>query len=214
MKKSLILLLFMFLSVQLVQAQYARLGAKAGGGISKVRGNDGPSGVTNSLPGFHAGFIGSYEFVSRLALQAELLYEQKGFTYDGYPISASEALIDDQRLHYVVLPLKLKIQKGGLFAEAGPYAGYLVGETTKVNIIDQASVNDPEPVILGDYPISIDDFERWDYGYTVGVGIQLDNGLFMSVHNTGGFRSFSKELDQKNTGFKLSIGYLMAPRLP
>lgn len=214
MKKTLLLLLLMFTTSQLPQAQFARFGAKAGGGLTRAYGDNASSNVINSLAGFHAGFIGSYEFASRLALQAELLYEQKGFTYDGYPISQTEALIDDHRLHYVTLPLMLKIQKGGLFAQAGPYAGYLVSESTKVNIIDQADVNEPEPVILGEYPLSIDDFKRWDYGYAVGIGIQLETGFFMSLQNTGGFKSFSKELDQKNFGFNISIGYLLAPRLP
>ncbi|WP_299826149.1 porin family protein [uncultured Pontibacter sp.] len=213
MKKTLLLLLFILFAVQ-AQAQFARFGAKVGGGFTRAQGDDGSSSVTNPLAGFHAGFIGSYEFVSRLALQAELQYDQKGFTYDGYLINAAEALIDDHRLHYVTLPVMLKIQKGGLFAEAGPYVGYLVAETTKVNVIDQASINEPEPLIFGEYPLSLNDFERWDYGYTAGIGIQLDSGLFMSVHNTGGFKSFSKELDQKNFGFKLSIGYLLGSRLP
>ncbi|MEJ8804530.1 porin family protein [Pontibacter sp. H249] len=214
MKKTFLLLLFILLTAQLAQAQFARFGAKAGAGFTRAYGDDGSTDVTNSLAGFHGGFIGSYEFVSRLAVQAELLYEQKGFTYDGYPINATEALVDDHRLHYITLPLMLKIQKGGLFAQGGPYLGYLLAETAKVNIIDRAEANQPEPTILADYPLSIDDFERWDYGYTVGLGIQLDSGFFMSVHNFGGFKSFSKELDQKNFGFKISVGYLLAPLLP
>ncbi|MBC5994693.1 porin family protein [Pontibacter cellulosilyticus] len=214
MKKTLLLLLLILSAIQLAQAQYARFGAKAGGGYTRMYGDDSSSDVINSLPGFHVGLIGSYEFVSSLALQAELLYEQKGLTYDGYPISTSEALIDDQRLHYITLPVLAKLQKGGFFVEAGPYVGYLIEETTKVNIIDQASVNDPNPVILGEYGFEMSDFERWDYGYRIGLGIQLESGFFMSVHNTGGLRSFSKQLDQKNLGFMLSVGYMLAPRLP
>lgn len=214
MKNKILILFFIFTPILIANAQYGRFGAKAGGGFSQAHGDDASSDVTNTLAGFHAGFIGSYEFVSRLAVQAELLYEQKGFTYDGYPINQTEALVDDHRLHYLTLPLLLKIQKGGLFAEAGPYLGYLVAENTKVKLADRETLNDPEPVILGDFPLSIEDFERLDYGYTAGIGIQLDNGFFMSVRNYGGFKSFSKQLDQKNFGFTLSVGYLMAPRLP
>ena len=214
MKKTLLLLLFILSSSYFANAQFVRYGAKAGIGFTRVYGDDGNSNVINSLPGFHLGLIGSYEFVSKLALQAELLYEQKGFTYDGFPINPNEVLIDDQRLHYITLPLMLKIQKGGLFAEAGPYAGYLFSETTKVNIIDRESIDETDPVILGEYGISIKDLRRWDYGYKIGFGIQLDNGLFMSVHNTGGLRSHSKLLDQKNLAFTLCVGYLVSPRLP
>lgn len=214
MKKTLLLLLFILAPILLAQAQFLRYGAKAGGGFMRAQGNDAPSETINYLAGLHGGFIGSYEFVSRLAVQAELLYDQKGFTYDGYPISQTESLTDDLRLHYITLPLMLKIQKGGLFAEAGPYAGYLVAINSDVKRIDPASINEPDPILLGDYPQRIDAFERWDYGYTVGVGIQIESGFFLSVHNTGGFRHFSKELDQRNFGFKLSIGYLFSPRLP
>jgi hypothetical protein len=214
MKSLTILLLIVFYSCSMADAQYLSVGAKAGGGFTKAHGDDGSSELTNQLFGFHGGFVGTYEFVSKLAIQAELLYDQKGFTYDGYPINQDEVLADDHRLHYITLPLMLKVQRSGLFAEAGPSLGLLVAENTKVKRIEQATFNDPNPVILGDYPLSLDDFNRWDYGYTIGVGIQLENGLTASVHNSGGFTSFSKELDQKNFGFKFSVGYFLKPWLP
>lgn len=214
MKKTLLLPLFILLPVLLAQAQYARFGAKVGGNLSSVQGSDGSSNTTNNLAGLNGGLILSYEFVSRLALQAELLYEQKGFVYDAYPISADEVLADDHRLHYLTLPVMLKLQKGGLFVEGGPYLGYLIAEATKVKRLDRNTLDNDSPTELGNYPLSMSDFERWDYGYTIGVGIELDNGFFMSVHNSGGLTSFSKTLDQKNFGYKLSIGYLLRPPSP
>ena len=214
MKKILLLLLFITAPLLLAQAQYARFGAKVGGGLTSVQGDDAPSDNTNYLAGFHGGIMLSYEFVSRLALQGELLYEQKGFVYDEFELSPTEILGDDHRLHYITLPVMLKIQKGGLFAEGGPYVGYLVSEETQVRLLDPNTLDDPNPGVLGEYPLSIDDFERWDYGYTVGIGIELDNGFFMSFHNFGGLTSFSKTLDQKNFGFKLSIGYLLPAPSP
>lgn len=214
MKKTLLLLLLILFTTQSASAQFVRYGAKAGIGFTRMYGDDASSDVINSLPGFHLGLIGSYEFVSKLEVQAELLYEQKGFTYDGFPINSSEVLIDDQRLHYITLPAMLKAQKGGLFVEAGPYVGYLFSETTKVNIIDRENIDEANPVILGEYEISINDLKRWDYGYKIGFGIQLENGLFMSLHNTGGLTSHSKLLEQKNLAFTLCVGYLVSPRLP
>lgn len=211
MRKTLLLLLFILVPALLAQAQYARLGAKVGGNLSRVQGSGGSSSVTKNLAGFNGGLILSYEFVSRLALQAELQYEQKGFVYDNYPISADEVLTDDHRLHYITLPLMLKLQKGGLFVEGGPYVGYLVGESTQVKRVDSQSAGSDNPILLGNYPLHLTDFERWDYGYTIGIGLELDNGFFVSLHNMGGLTSFSKTLDQKNFGFKLSIGYLLRP---
>ncbi|ARS36594.1 porin family protein [Pontibacter actiniarum] len=213
MKKTLLFLLFILAPVLLAQAQYTRFGAKVGGSLYAVQGDDGSSDVTDNLAGFHGGVVLCYEFVSRLALQAELLYEQKGFVYDEYPLNVAEALADDHRLHYLTLPLMLKLQKGGLFVEGGPYLGYLLAENTEVVRVERNSGN-TEPAILGDYPLSMDDFERWDYGYTVGIGIEMDNGFSFSLHNTGGLTSFSKTLDQKNFGFKLSIGYLIPSPSP
>lgn len=207
MKRTLFLLLFILAPVLLAQAQYTRFGAKVGGALTSVQGDDGPSDFTNYLAGFNGGLIVSYEFASRLAVQAELQYEQKGFVYDEYPIGSNTGLSDDHRLHYLTLPLMAKIQKGGLFAEAGPYVGYLLAEATEVKQVRLNSGTEPERI--GNYPLSLSDFERWDYGYTVGIGIELDNSFFFSVHNFGGLTSFSKELDQKNFGFKVSIGYLI-----
>ncbi|MCX2741416.1 porin family protein [Pontibacter anaerobius] len=211
MKKMLLLPLLILLPVLLAQAQYTRFGAKVGGNLSSVQGSDGSSNTTNNLAGFNGGLILSYEFVSRLAVQGELQYEQRGFVYDEYPISADEVLADDHRLHYLMLPVMLKLQKGGLFVEGGPYLGYLLAEATEVKRLDRNTIDDPNPTELGNYPLHIKDFERWDYGYTVGIGIEMDNGFFLSVHNTGGLTSFSKSLDQKNFAYKLSIGYLLRP---
>jgi hypothetical protein len=214
MKKRLLTLLFLFAPVFITYGQFVRFGAQAGGGFSKVHGDDGLVDFTNYLAGLHGGFIGSYEFASRLALQAELEYSQKGFTYDSFPFNQSSVLVDDLRLHYLTLPFQLKLQKAGLIVLAGPYLGYLLAKENDVRILDRATANNPNPVALGKYELSINDFERWDYGYTAGLGLELDNGFFMTFHNTGGFKSFSKEFNQKNFGFKLSVGYLLNPILP
>jgi hypothetical protein len=206
-----ILLLLMIAPLFDSYAQFFRFGAKAGGGFSTVQGDDAPSEFTNHLAGFHGGFIGTYEFVSKLSVQAELLYDQKGFTYAQFPINPDQVLVDNLRLHYVIVPLQLKLQKGGLFVLAGPYLSYLISENSDVRIVDRATAQDPEPVTIGKYPTSSSDFETWDYGYTAGLGIELDNGFFMSFHNTGGFRSFSKQFDQRNFAFKLSVGMLINP---
>ncbi|GHA67818.1 hypothetical protein GCM10007389_21430 [Pontibacter akesuensis] len=210
MKKPLLLLLFILAPVLWAQAQYLRYGARVGGNFTKAHGDDAAEDNINNLAGLHGGLIVGYEFVSRLALQAEVLYEQKGFVYNDYPRTDIFRLTGDHRLHYITLPVMLKLQKGGLFAEGGPYVGYLFAENADITETEDSNSLVPAPP--RDYPLSMHDFERWDYGYTVGVGLQLDNGLFMSVHNTGGLTSFSKELDQKNFGFKVSIGYLLRPR--
>ena len=70
MKKTLLLLIFILVANHLAQAQFVRFGAKAGAGFTRAHGDDISSGVMNSLASFHGGFIGSYEFASRLSVQA------------------------------------------------------------------------------------------------------------------------------------------------
>lgn len=207
MKKILLLICITLVPILMAQAQYVRYGGKAGGGFTRAYGNDGSNDYMNYFTGFHAGPVVSYEFVSRLAVQAELLYDQKGFTYDAYAVNPSVTANGDLRLHYVNLPLLLKIQKGGLFAEAGPYAGYLVATNSDIAF----STTGVSPDVGQPITYNSDNINRFDYGYTAGIGIMLDNGFFMSFRNTGGLRSFSKDLDQKNFGFNLSFGYLIQP---
>lgn len=204
MKKAFLFFALMFAPLLLAQAQYARFGAKAGGGFASPYGADGSSDYTNYLGVYHIGGIVSYEFVSRIAVQAELLYAQKGFTYEDFRYTQSDDISGDLRLHYIELPLLFKLQKGGLFAEAGPYAGYLLSAKDDFRV-DIKGANLPPPFYDSDR------LNRFDYGYTVGIGIMLDSGFFMSFRNTGGFRSITKDLDQKNLDFRVSIGYLIAP---
>ncbi|MCJ8164816.1 PorT family protein [Pontibacter sp. E15-1] len=202
--KTLVLSLTLLLAPLLMaEAQYARFGAKGGVGFASPHGTDGSSDYTNYLGVYHAGGIVSYEFVSRIAVQAELLYAQKGFVYEDYSFNQNDEVTGDLRLHYLELPLLFKLQKGGLFAEAGPYAGYLLATN---NTFEVSTSGTSPPAFY-----TSDRLQRFDYGYTVGLGIMLDNGLFMSFRNTGGFRSVTKDLDQKNLDFRLSVGYLLQP---
>ncbi len=210
MKPALLMLSFLFLYLIPAQAQYARFGAKGGAGFASPHGSDGSSDYTNYLGVYHAGGIVGYEFVSRVAVQAEVLYAQKGFSYEGYNYSQSNNVSGDLRLHYLEFPLLFKLQKGGLFAEAGPYGGYLLATGNDFRVSAPGSNPDVAPPEF----YASDRLQRFDYGYTVGLGIMLDSGFFMSFRNTGGFRSITKDLDQKNLDFRMSVGYLLAPPDP
>ncbi|WP_347157834.1 porin family protein [Pontibacter chitinilyticus] len=210
MKRTWLLILFILAPLLAVQAQFLRIGAQAGGGFSKATGD--ASGDMNHLAGFTAGFLFNYDFVSALELQAELNYTQKGFTYEEHTISPSAYVAGDIRLHYVDVPVLLRVHKRGLFAEAGPYLGYLVNEDSHTNRISSQAGSGTSPVVLGPQEYTLNDYNRWDYGYVVGLGFMMDNGFFVSFRNTGGLRSFSTILDQKNTMWQLSVGYLRPSR--
>jgi len=209
----LLLVFLLFTPLSTVQAQYYRFGGKAGGGFATAKGDDAPSERINHVAGLNAGFVFSYDFASALALQPELQYSQKGFVYDNYLIAPDEAVAGDIRLHYLELPLMLRAQKGGLFVEAGPYAAYLLRQGSDSERISALNTG-TAPIVLGNYEPGLADYERFDYGYAVGLGIMLETGFFLSIRHTGGLPSFSKELDQKNRVWQLSIGYLRPHRRP
>ncbi|MCC9168363.1 porin family protein [Pontibacter harenae] len=212
MKTEIFVITLLFTVAFSAQAQYSRFGAKIGGALTSAVGSDAPSSNINYKAGMHGGLVYTYEFISRIAFQTEMLYSRKGFTYDNYSVSESEAYAGDLILDYVEVPLLFKLQKAALFVEAGPYVGYLFNEESNVNLI---STTDPtpggtEPLVLGEQYFSKSQFNTFDYGYTVGIGLALQNGLFMSLRNTGGLRSFrSDDLSQRNMVWQFSIGYLL-----
>ena len=210
MKKTLLLLVFLLMPLLAAQAQVFRIGAKVGGGFSMAAGSDASSDYTNSLAGLHAGFLFAFEFTPAFSAQFEPQYSQKGFVYENYPISATEALNGDLRLHYLELPLMFRYRKAALFLEAGPYAGYLLAVNSDVKLINPNDPNPEDPVILGDQDYSRSDFKDMDYGYAVGAGITLTNGFSFGFRHMGSLRSIpAGDMSQRNVVFQLSLGYLL-----
>lgn len=83
--------------------------------------------------GIHVGGYAHYRFSSTFGLQTELLYSQMGYKetipvtdYGGkaYANATAKGL-----LHYLTLPVLLRftVPRTGLFLEAGPQAGFLLG---------------------------------------------------------------------------------------
>ncbi len=209
MRASILLIIFILAAMLPAQAQFVRVGAKAGGGVSNALGSDTKSNV-NYKASLHSGLILNLEFSPTFATQLEPQYSSKGFTYDDYPTEQGEALAGDVALRYIEVPLVARIRKAALFAEAGPYIGFLLNVNSDVNRLQLQSGQDP--VVLGEQEFVTDDFEKIDYGYAVGGGLILESGFFISVRNTGGFRSFSKDLEQRNINWQLSIGYIFPSR--
>lgn len=215
MKKISLLITLLLICAYTAQAQFSYFGAKGGGGFTTAVGQDAPSGSINYSAGLHAGIMYQYQFISNMGVQTELLYSRKGFVFDDYLINANESLAGDVYLDYLELPMLLKVRSGGLFAEAGPYVGYLLRGAGDVNRFNAATLNDPEPVAIGAQEIYTDNFRSFDYGYAIGGGLILDNGFFVSLRHTGGLRSFSAEdLSRRNLVWQLSIGFLMPVRVP
>ncbi len=173
-------------------------------------GEHAPSDQVNRYASLHAGLIAAYDFASPVTLHSELLYSNKGFTYSTYEVNQTEAYAGDLRMNYLELPLLLKLRAGGLFAEAGPYLGYLISTNSDVSRINSSTAGSANPQILGHQEFERSEFRPFDYGYAIGGGLAFENGFFLGIRHTSGLRSFSsQDLNMRNSVWQVSIGYLL-----
>ncbi|TXK36672.1 PorT family protein [Pontibacter qinzhouensis] len=210
MKKKILLLLLVLSPILAAEAQYFRFGGKAGGGVAGASGNDAPSDQINRYASIHVGLIAAYDFAAPITLHSELLYIKKGLTYSTYDVNPTEYYSGDLRLNYLELPLLVKYRAGGLFAEAGPYLGYLLSLNSDVSRYNSSSAGGATPQVIGPQNFNRNQFQAFDYGYAIGGGLAFENGFFMGLRHTGGLRSFSsEELNMRNSVWQISIGYLL-----
>ena len=114
-------------------------------------------------------------------------------------------------LHYLDIPLLLKINADGPFFEFGPQIGFLLGAKNE-NKIGTVSVDDTNK----------DPYSTVDYGYVVGVGYQFSSGPSLGVRYNGGLNSLRSDdykgplplIGEKtyNSAFMFQLGYLFGGR--
>jgi hypothetical protein len=183
----------------------ARLGVQAGFDLAGITGSNDRGYKYRS--GFSAGFMADVPVSELLAFHPALLYEQKGARYSGtdeqsgIPVGINGTL----RLHYLGLPLLMRLRANGLFFEAGPQLGYLLG----VREEDTATIPGLGP--LTDSNTDLAGYRRLDVGYVLGVGYQLPQGLEASLRYNGGFSDLQNPAGDpklRNSVFQLQVGYL------
>ena len=165
-----------------VNAQDVKLGAKIGMNVSSVNGD--PDNL-DSKTGWVLGATAEVSLTDKFSLQPELLYSQQGakqrgnFIYD---------------LNYISLPVMAKyyIAKG-FSLEAGPQFSFLVKDELISDSNNAASANT--------------NAENFDFSANLGLGYQLDNGIFFQTRYNLGLINFDKNPDVKNGVFQMSLGY-------
>ena len=171
MKKSILVLLALVLGFSTAAQAQRRgrggsdvsLGLKAGASLTNLTGAD--ADVFKYRFGFHGGVFANIGLTSLFAFQPELLYSQKGGNIgNNTDISL--------RLHYIDVPLAFHVNTGGLFFEAGPQVGFLVGAKSQVGNASTDVKNS---------------FNTVDFGYLFGLGYQLKHGLGVGLRYNGGF---------------------------
>ena len=174
------------------QAQGVKFGIRGGISAVSLSGDDDKFGNKQSNYTYGLGGLGgvtaNFAFSDLISLQPELLYNLKGTQ-----INDSKDRLD---LHYIDLPILLKVNADGPYFEAGPQVGYLIsakrGGDSKTRIETK-------------------DLQGLSLGYVAGVGYKLTSGLSLGVRFNGGISSVGKDNDrydqQRNQSFNFVVGY-------
>jgi hypothetical protein len=174
-------------------AQEARFGIKAGVSLASVSGKN--TEEAKNLLGATAGIMGDISFSDLISFHPEALFSQKGVKFEDTRGSGQT------RTTYIDVPLLLRVKADGLFFEAGPQVGFLVGLKSESNIQG-----------LGTFTsTSTDGTRKVDVGYIAGVGYQLPQGLELGVRYNGGIsdrRDPSLGTKTRNSVFQFQLGYL------
>ena len=173
----------------------ARFGIKAGVSLASETANSIPGGNKKNLVGLTVGGMADIAFNDLLSFHPELLYSQKGVRYE----SGSEYI--QARTSYIDLPLLLRVNTNGLFFEAGPQLGFLVGQNNEYNLGALGSGSNSKS----------DGTRKVDFGYIAGLGYRMEQGLEIGLRYNGGLADLndpSGSTKTYNSVFQFQVGYL------
>ncbi|MCW5516339.1 porin family protein [Muriicola sp. Z0-33] len=186
MKKALLTMtIVMFISFA-AAAQDINIGAKAGLNLATLKPDLNDPAVRTS---FHLGGVVEIPLLDELSLQPELFYSSQG---------VKDESDDDEevRLNYLSIPVLAKYYVAeGLSIEAGPQIGFLLSAEVEDN---------------GDTTDLKDTTKSTDFGFALGLGYKLENGLNFAARYYFGsdVNDIESDTDKfKNNVFQLSIGY-------
>ncbi|MCB5246401.1 MAG: PorT family protein [Candidatus Cloacimonetes bacterium] len=204
MKKALIIILLSVLGLSLVNAESA-FGMRGGLNISNREFSGDSNLSTGDRTGFHVGLLAQLRTEANIIIQPELLYTQKGYTYDG-------VLVDHEyNFDYVELPVAIKydINLKGFHLQpyVAPQAGYaVIAKDIQDNILD---------ALDGEADLS-DEIKRINYGVDLGLDIMVLDDLLLGARYQIGLADLDppiiiplKDDDiYTHRGWMFSIGYL------
>ena len=174
-------------------AQEARFGVKAGVSLASVSGKN--TSEAKNLVGATAGVMGDISFSDLISFHPELLFSQKGVKFE------DNRSTGQTRTSYLDVPLLLRVKADGLFFEAGPQAGFLLGLKSESDILGLGTLTST----------STQGTRKIDLGYVAGVGYQLPQGLEIGLRYNGGISDLSDPSGGsavRNSVFQLQVGYL------
>lgn len=168
-----------------MQAQFLRLGVKAGVNFASQRGDAGLNGVAfdkEGITSYHAGLVAELKLLEKFSIQPELLYSTQGATY-------KNAIQEYKKeLGYITVPVMAKFYLTDAFSlELGPQASFLVSEK-----------NDFDPY----------NAETFEFGLNAGLGFKITKSLFIQGRYGLGLTEASSNADVKNSTVQISAGFM------
>lgn len=158
--------------------------------------------------GFFAGGYASIPLGDAISVEPGLYYSQKGATMKAeldlkglsFLGANAKATLNS---HYIDLPVVVKANLGGFQLFAGPQVSYLA----KAELRSTAGALGFN--VYNDKRDMTGELNRWDAGFTGGIGYQLDNGLNLSASYDHGLSKVdaNKRFDSYNRSFKIGIGF-------
>ncbi|MBP7205996.1 MAG: PorT family protein [Candidatus Cloacimonetes bacterium] len=169
MKKAIFIFLLAVLGLGMAYGETA-FGLRAGLNLMNREFSGDSNLTTGDRTGFHAGLVMQFRTDANVILQPELLYTQKGYTYDGI-------VIDHQyNFDYVELPIAIKydinIKGFHLQPYVAPQVGYAISaQDIQDNIVD----------ILDAEVDLIDNINKINYGVDLGLDLMVLDGLLLGA---------------------------------
>ena len=175
------------------------------------------------LPGVSLGVVGEYAFENNFSLVSEINFNEKGFRIrentdiNLFRIDVPVGVRVDTRLRYLDVPIMAKYSfgNGGVkaYVAAGPQIGYALNGRIKTRANFLVDFN------LTNTPINLSalNYQRFDVAGVVAAGVDIPAGngkIFIDARYSHGlsdsFRLPVINLDIKNHGFGIGVGYKMA----
>jgi len=208
MKKILVIAILMVASLNLVNAQGVTFGAKAGLNLENISGVPNTSASMNI--GFHIGGIVNIGVNESFSVQPELLYSTAGAKWDQTTtqtfFGVTETIDDNAKysLSYIQIPILAQYKlDNGLFFQAGPYFGILMGASASETITTTITGQPTQSTSVSSSSDSANN--KLDIGLAFGVGYQMPSGLGFSLRYDLGLSSLYKGYSYTDPSSGLTI---------
>lgn len=223
-KKLYVLILATVLTASYAQAQFS-YGVRAGLNISTVVEEDNIDRSvyyyydveTKFKKGFHIGAVGEYEINKSFAVQPAILFTTLGWKRDinaSFFSGFSEGYEENQTIYfnYFQIPVNALYKSGRgktkFLLQAGPYLGYALNGKIKKKIDVGFFADDEEEKL--EFGSNDDEWNRIDYGFGLGVGLQFNN-IQASIGCNVGLKDFDnhKLVSRSNWALTFSLAYFL-----